>query len=179
MIHHYPQQAKTSIVHTMAITSILHLSSLAGLILPLSMARAATGHNQLTKVIALNPDDANAYLNRGVTYFKLKQYDKALSDFNKAIALNPYDPPAYYNRGTIYGKFQQYDKALSDFNKVIALQPDFALAYYMRGHTYNFLKQYDKAMHDFQKAYLLAQQQGDTAVVQSAKRNIELLQKQK
>jgi tetratricopeptide (TPR) repeat protein len=178
MIHHYPQQAKTSIVRIMAITSILYLSNLAGLFLPLSMARAVTSHNQLTKVIALNPDDANAYFKRGVTYLKLRQYDKALVNFNKAIALNPYDPLAYFNRGNIYGIFQQYDKALSDVNKAIALQPDFALAYCSRGNTYYSLKQYDKAMYDFQEAYLLAQQQGDTAVAQLAKRGMERFQKQ-
>src|SRR3989338_6791372 len=44
-----------------------------------------------TKAIALDPNDALAYNNRGAAYANKGQYDRAIEDYNKAIALNPND----------------------------------------------------------------------------------------
>jgi len=41
------------------------------------------------KAIALNPDNADAYYNRGDALFDLKQHDAAIQNYDKAIALNP------------------------------------------------------------------------------------------
>jgi tetratricopeptide (TPR) repeat protein/S1-C subfamily serine protease len=107
------------------------------------------------RAIALNPDFAAAYTNRGATYNYLKQYDKALVDFNKAITLNPDDAMAYYNRGITYQELKKYDNAIADFNKAIVLNPDDTIAYNSRGITYQELKKYDNAIADFNKAIAL------------------------
>ena len=36
-----------------------------------------------------NPNDAEAYYNRGNAYSDLKNYSQAISDYNQAIKLNP------------------------------------------------------------------------------------------
>ncbi len=46
--------------------------------------------------------DADAYYNRGVTFFTQGQYDLAISDYNKAIGINPNDADPYSNRGLVY-----------------------------------------------------------------------------
>ena len=51
-----------------------------------------------TKAIALNPDYADAYYNRGLGYVYSGQYDKALNDWDKAIELNPNHSSAINNR---------------------------------------------------------------------------------
>ncbi len=51
------------------------------------------------QAIALNPQDADAYNNRGYTYYLLKKYEEAMEDFNQAIALAPQYAKAYNNRG--------------------------------------------------------------------------------
>ena len=79
---------------------------------------------KFTKAIQLNPDDALAYYNRGVTYDELEQYDKAIDDYTKAIELNPDYAAAYFNRGLAYGKSEQYSKAMDDYTKAIELNPD-------------------------------------------------------
>jgi tetratricopeptide (TPR) repeat protein len=43
-----------------------------------------------------------AYINRGVSYFHLKEYDKAIGDYTEAIRLHPGDANAYYNRALAY-----------------------------------------------------------------------------
>jgi Flp pilus assembly protein TadD len=37
----------------------------------------------------LNPKDADAFIGRGVAYAKLKQFEKAIQDYNQVIELDP------------------------------------------------------------------------------------------
>ena len=54
--------------------------------------------------IELNPNDAEAYNNRGVAYSNKGDYDRAIADYTKAIELNPDYVEAYSNRGGAYVK---------------------------------------------------------------------------
>lgn len=92
------------------------------------------------------------YVNRGSAYQNLKQYDKAISDYNKAIELNPADADAYYGRGLVYYYLKQYNRAIDDYSKAIELNPNFAYAYNNRGITYLWLGKCKKAKSDFDKA---------------------------
>src|SRR3989344_2576025 len=104
---------------------------------------------------ALNPNDAEAYNNRGFNYYLSGDIDRAIEDYNKAIAINPDSVEAYNNRGFAYHKKGQYDMAIEDFNKAITLNPNDAEAYYIRGLAYHNNGQYDKAIEDFNKAIAL------------------------
>ena len=86
-----------------------------------------------TQLLALNPDYAKAYNNRGVVKSDLGDKSGALSDYDKAISLNPDYADAYFNRGNV--KYELGDKsgALSDYDKSISLNPDFAESYNNRG----------------------------------------------
>src|SRR5688500_18287199 len=44
---------------------------------------------EYTKSISLDPTYAQAYNNRGYTYMRLRDFEKALPDLNMAISLNP------------------------------------------------------------------------------------------
>ena len=50
------------------------------------------------EAIRLNPEDINAYNNRGNAKFLLGQYKEAIADYDEAIRLNPKDANAYNNR---------------------------------------------------------------------------------
>jgi regulator of sirC expression with transglutaminase-like and TPR domain len=52
-----------------------------------------------TRVISLSVNDPGSYKLRGSIYNDIKQYQKALADFNEAIRLKPDDKDAYINRG--------------------------------------------------------------------------------
>ncbi len=54
------------------------------------------------KAIEINPNFADAYCKRGLTYYNLKDYSKALTNFNKAIQIDPNDTVFYINRGFTY-----------------------------------------------------------------------------
>ena len=105
-----------------------------------------------TKAIELNPDDHEAYNNRGSVYAKLEKYDTAIADFTKAIELNPDDHEVYNNRGNAYADLKKYDTAIADYTTAIELKPDDHKAYYNRGFAYYSLKKYDTAIADFNKS---------------------------
>ena len=67
--------------------------------------------------IKANPNDANAYYNRGNIYYDLNNYNQAISDYTKAIELNPNDTGAYNNRGIAYETLGDSSRVDSDFKK--------------------------------------------------------------
>ena len=54
------------------------------------------------QAIRLNPNDADAFTNRGVDYADKGQYDRAVQDYNQAIRLDPNSAKAFTNRGRAY-----------------------------------------------------------------------------
>lgn len=107
------------------------------------------------QAIALDPELASAYLDRGVNYSELQEYAKAIADFDKAISLDPQNAIAYYNRGNISQALQKYPEAIVDFDQAIALDPEFADAYNNRGTSYAQSKQYPQAIADYDKTLTL------------------------
>ena len=90
----------------------------------------------LNNAIRLQPNYANAYNIRGISYTKLEQYQRAIEDFNETIRLKPDFTNAYVNRGVAYALLLQYQRAIDDFNKAIRLKPDNVNAYNSRGYVY-------------------------------------------
>lgn len=123
---------------------------------------------EFTKDVALDPNDAEAYNNRGIAYLTrlsseragekdLKKIaadlESANQDFTRAIKLKSDFAAAYYNRGLT--NIAQYEKAITDFSRVIILKPDHARAYYYRAVEYFNLKDYNKSWDDVRKAQKL------------------------
>jgi tetratricopeptide (TPR) repeat protein len=116
---------------------------------------ALTDYNQ---AISLNPNFANAYLNRGLLKNeKLNDLSGALADYNQAIVLNPKLALAYNNRGWLkHEKQNDPNGALADYNQAIALDPKLAMAYNNRGWlTYDKFNDPKGALADYNRAIAL------------------------
>ena len=68
----------------------------------------------LDEAIALKPDYAEAYVNRGNVYLAAKRYADAIADYGRAIACNPRYADAWYNRAIARRGMKQDDEALAD-----------------------------------------------------------------
>jgi len=75
------------------------------------------------KAIALDPNDAAAYGNRGNAYYSKGEVDRAIADYTKAIALDPNFADAYTNRGVVYYEKGNKEQTIADFRKVLAIDP--------------------------------------------------------
>ena len=112
------------------------------------------------KAIALKPDYAEVYNNRGISRSMLRQHDKALADYTEAIRLKPDYAMAYYNRAFEKMRQGDLDSANLDYTEAICLKSDYAEAYAYRGIVKVHLAHIGDPKSDFQTALELAEKQG-------------------
>ncbi len=101
------------------------------------------------------PASRRAYLERGLVYAKLGEYDWAIRDLDQAIKLNPKHAKLYSNRGVVYLCQRKYGLAILDFDRAIELNPKDAKAYNNRGLVYEHRRNYDKAIANYTQAIKL------------------------
>jgi|AGTN01.1.fsa_nt_gi FOG: TPR repeat len=95
------------------------------------------------------------YMLRGKAYYDLKQYDKALEDFDRAVRLSPPSKTIvaiYSLRGDVYHELHQEERAIRDYTSAIELNPNKFYFYEKRGIAYCSLKQFQNAIADFSAA---------------------------
>ena len=111
----------------------------------------------LTKVIKLQPTDPillrTSYHSRSASYFKLNEYDRALTDSSKALELFPEYAPAHQLKANIHLALQQFDESLSEYTQAIQLNDSEPEFYYERSKLYYLhLKDSEKALQDIEKS---------------------------
>ena len=104
------------------------------------------------EAIRLDPNDALAYNNRGLTYHALSRYTEALADYDAAIRRDPNLAKAYSNRGITYHALGRHAEALADSDAALRLDPNHAEAYANRGNTYYALGGHAEALADYDAA---------------------------
>ena len=104
-----------------------------------------------TKAIEIDPNYANAYVDRGVAKDDLEDYYGAIADYTKVIEIDPNEAKAYYNRGNSKGNLEDYKGAIADYTKAIEIDPNYAAAYNNRGYAKRKLEDYYGAIADCTK----------------------------
>jgi tetratricopeptide (TPR) repeat protein len=79
----------------------------------------------LSQVIRLDPNNAVAYINRGMVYSDKGDYDRAIEYFS-LITNSSYHNyvDAYYTRGLAYYAKGNYDRAIADWEEVLRVDPN-------------------------------------------------------
>lgn len=72
---------------------------------------------------AQEPDDADAYYERGIAWLDKGELDKAIADFTQSIRLDPQFSDPYSERGVAWHLKGEYDKAIADCSEAIRLAP--------------------------------------------------------
>jgi tetratricopeptide (TPR) repeat protein len=101
------------------------------------------------QAIALDPNHAKAYNNRGIARRTLGDFEGAIGDYDQAIALDPDYADAYYNRANARRHQGDVEGVIADFGQVIALEPDAADAYLNRGFARYERGDLQEAIADF------------------------------
>ena len=105
------------------------------------LAYAELGEHRLAaedngRIIALEPGNAGARLDRARAYARLEERRLAVEDYDAAIRLAPGDAVAHYSRGACRAELGDLAGAMSDFDVAVLLAPGDANAHYNRGLTH-------------------------------------------
>ncbi|WP_428331166.1 tetratricopeptide repeat protein [Mucilaginibacter sp.] len=113
-----------------------------------------------TKAIALLKDNkkklAKLYSNRGANETELKQFDKAIADYNIAISLNPVSGAYYWERAIAYTSMGNFKQSIDDYLKAATLYKDdnknIAIIYNNCADNAYFMNDYQKVIDYSTKA---------------------------
>ncbi|WP_316824446.1 KGGVGR-motif variant AAA ATPase [Pedobacter miscanthi] len=103
----------------------------------------------ISRAISLNPNKYEYWAYRGIEYFKLKEFDKAITDYLRAIELNPNDPVLRLNLGVFYQWIKDYDRALYFLDQA---DPDNERTHIAKSKVYEAMGELDKAISSLHTA---------------------------
>ncbi len=114
-----------------------------------------------TEEIHRNPNDSEAYNNRGYAYSEIGDFDRALADFEAVIRLSPDDPTGYMNRGVAKFTLGDTAGAMADYETAINLGAREALLYFNRALAKEELGDIEGAIEEYTKAISVANEDPD------------------
>ena len=123
-----------------------------------SQGNYAMAISLLDELIALCPDNAADYNNRGLMYFRNNQIMEALCDLSQALKINPHLDSAYNNRANCHAAQGDLAEAIADYDLALDLNPANLRAWINQGITFRELELYDLALENFDIALII----GDT-----------------
>lgn len=105
-----------------------------------------------TKLIKKEPDNVNAYIERGYARYALQNNSGSISDLTKAVELDSTNARAYAIRGMTKHQMKDYKGAIDDYSKSIEIDPKNATSYCNRGWAKYYMKDLNGACSDWKKA---------------------------
>ena len=108
-----------------------------------------------SRALALNPNNGQAYYQRGLAYERLGEIQLALQDLTRAIKQGTEVAQARYYRGNLRFELGDRQGAIADYTQAIAAQPDFAKAYVNRASAQADLGNDSQAIVDYSQAIAL------------------------
>ena len=81
-----------------------------------------------TERIRLDPNDATAFNNRGVSHSSRGNHAAAMADYNSAIRLNPNSSILFTNRGDAHRRSDNIRAAIADYEAALRIDPNNARA---------------------------------------------------
>ncbi len=111
----------------------------------LALAACATTGANPTKV-------AQGYYDRGVNYLQMKDYERAIVEFQRAIKTDPKNKNSYYALGIINDMMGKYADAEKNYKQAVDLDSEFSEAYNALGVVYYKQQRWKDAQKAFQKA---------------------------
>lgn len=116
-----------------------------------------------SRVIALQPNNGQAYFGRGLAYFNQGEAALAVSEFETAMSVDPSlaSPQLYSRLGWAAFASQNVEKALEYFGKQIELSPQSEEGYESRGYIHYTQGAYEETIADIEKAMSIKPRSGN------------------
>lgn len=98
------------------------------------------------EAIAINPNYAMAYSNKGISLDELGKKQEAIKAYNRAIEINPKFTDAYVNKGTVLNELGKNIESIACYDKAISIDKNYTGAYYNKGNALKCQAQYEKVI---------------------------------
>jgi tetratricopeptide (TPR) repeat protein len=72
---------------------------------------------------AIDPAIVANFRDRGASFFRVKDYGRAIVEYTEAIKLDPQSAATFCDRGIAYMGIEDYDRAIADFDSAILRSP--------------------------------------------------------
>jgi tetratricopeptide (TPR) repeat protein len=105
--------------------------------------------------IQANPDDALAWLMKGMGLENLQHYEAAIVAYDRVVQIQPEDHLAWFKRGHVMQELERYEAAVTCYDRVVELQADNSWAWHDRGKALEALQHYEAAMLSYDRAMQL------------------------
>jgi tetratricopeptide (TPR) repeat protein len=105
----------------------------------------------LDEVIRLNPDNSEAWNDKGILLDSLDKHSEALECFEKALELQPAYNDALLNKGIALSGLNKQAEALDIFNEVLRYDSTLEEAWLNKGFANFSLRQFDQAVESLKK----------------------------
>jgi arylsulfatase A-like enzyme/tetratricopeptide (TPR) repeat protein len=106
----------------------------------------------LDRVIAIQPNFAPAYRDRGLLSVREQTYVRASEDLSRAVAMGLHDMVTYNSLGICYSRMNRLDDAVENYRRAIAADPRFAQAHLNLGFAYERMNQPDLKKKEYAEA---------------------------
>ena len=103
----------------------------------LSVARANTMNPSrlIDEAIKLDPNDADAWYNKGIALDNQGKYNEAIEAYDEAIRLDPKHAEAWNNKGNALYSQSKYNESIEAYDEAIKLDPKLAAAWNNKGNA--------------------------------------------
>ena len=99
------------------------------------------------EALKINPNNFEAYYNKGLLHYKIGDFEKALEVLYKAGELNWKHKDVWYYSGKVLEKLERYDKALEAFNSDLHIDDKDIKSWISKGNVLLKLERYDDAIN--------------------------------
>lgn len=97
------------------------------------------------------PDEASAYIYRGIVWYNRQDYKAALQDFEQAVRLNPSEPASLYNHAITAARLGDKKTARRNYDALLLAAPTLNQGWYNRGLLRLEQKDYNGAIADMEQ----------------------------
>jgi len=153
-LHHQVQLEQTMLIYDQVLSryprhfdAIFLLGVIAG-----QSRRPEIAIELFSKVIEINPNNAEAHNNHVNALQELERISEALDCYARAIQIKPDFALAHYNQGNALKKINMLNEALECCDKAIVIQRDYIEAFIHRGNLLIELKRFEEALKNYEQA---------------------------
>ena len=104
------------------------------------------------RILSWNPDDKNAWYNRGVALLHMEHFSEAVDAYDHALKFDPDMPDTWNNRGVALSRLGRHEEAMESYNRALLLDPVHGNSWMNKAHSLADLGRFADAIESYDRA---------------------------